>query len=475
MSSYLTIGSGLRSLLVTESTQALITPDDILSSWMAQNNDLYTFHSALNVLVPLNQRKAFVSALDRVPLVASRFENESMTLERLRLDGLRIPDSLRHSVAAASAEMKHLVGDLCFDTIDEFSSQQLDELVSHLSIKKLRATDTIHSPEHLVFVLSGSLVLSAPSSSKNQSAFSAGQTVSESLPLVAKSNSIIGLVSQKEIQKIKRDHELIERQRTIDFFSTNPPFSLIPRYRLNMILPFFAPHSIIQGRKLPSNSTDVLLVLRGRVRVHGTITLKGYLPGHQIVSEKPVELRVFRNIPLFDVQTGQLFGLTETTFGHHTRLLGTQAILSDVAVHPLEDGKLLSISKGDLTTVCSMLLDFNMGMFHIALAIKSLEEHALQKVLTVLDKDDFDRYSGQYLQDPIALARTFSDAVLNLPVMRELASVGRVTQEKEAAKADTYRKLNVSKDRLENNEPLKESWTKSPVRLATAKGRYFRS
>jgi CRP-like cAMP-binding protein len=227
------------------------------------------------------------------------------------------------------------------------------------------------------------------------------------------------------------------------------------------------------------------MVLRGVVRILGTVTFKGYLKGHQRTiegeeDEHKVGLRVFHNIPLLEFHPGQYFGLSETVYGKETRVLANNVCISNMQAVAISDGKCVSFNKENLLEILKKETELDMALFHASRAQRIFEADQIFQILYILDKDDFSRKSAQYLQQILDICVQFPKRLPELPVFKDLVALGQETQERESQEAKVSSRVELMKDKLRLagapvilEESRYRSWRESPARVANLTGTYF--
>ncbi|KAF4748208.1 hypothetical protein FOZ63_029877, partial [Perkinsus olseni] len=195
-------------------------------------------------------------------------------------------------------------------------------------------------------------------------------------------------------------------------------------------LPFFV---VMRGKEpvlieTPTNSPVVILVSLEMldcsmlaslsVRVHGTIAIHGKLAatwksdegegreGISFSSEDCVDsdavglgfvVRVFENIPLFELSQGMFYGQGEYLLGPQARQILSNVSLSNLAVEAVEDCQTLAMDRSHFDALCQYEAEFLESMRSVSQSLNALEKEHLLQIITLLDRADFDRKSSHYM------------------------------------------------------------------------------
>jgi CRP-like cAMP-binding protein len=477
-------------------------PEEIIRSWQSASPMTFEYTAKLSIASSsvnyetAERRRAHLDVDD----VIREFESNRSLLSSLGARNARQSDLSRHESESVYDAMTDLIVDqLGFEFFDQFSTSHVKDIVKIMEMRHVHEQEWVfhkgQAGDEFFLIFNGKVGVYIDESSLSPVAeLGPGKSFGEAALLnnaprnasiLTSTKCLFGVISRGPFTKAIMQQKLLEENRITDFLATRAPFCLIPSRRTWKYLPLMRHHRVQIGKPVFHEMPPLWMVLRGVVRILGTVTFQGYLNGHQRTieteeDERNVGLRVFHNVPLLEFHPGQYFGLSETVYGKETRVLANNVCVSNLKAVAISDGKCVSFSKDNLLEILKKETDLDLALFHSSRAQRIFEADSIFQILYILDKDDFGRKSAQYLQQILDVCVQFPKKLPELPVFKDLVALGHETQERESLEVKLSGRVELMKDTLRlagapviSEETRYKSWREAPARKANETGTYF--
>ncbi|EER16464.1 hypothetical protein Pmar_PMAR021062 [Perkinsus marinus ATCC 50983] len=254
--------------------------------------------------------------------------------------GGRVSRRMRREVEAIYNAVYEVAISMEFSFFERFSEKQVREMVKVLQIRRMREGEVVcHKGEvgnEFFLIFHGAVDIFPVPGEEPVATYVAGETFGELALLhdAPRAATVVNVASKQA-----HEHGAPDEVRVPIIRVTEPEATS---------LPFF-------------------VVMRGKVRVLGTIAIRGKLvttwrtggrgeDDDDVVD--PDAVRVFENIPLFELTQGLFYGQAEYLLGPRVRQVLPNVSLSNLLVESLEEGQTLAMGAADFGELCRVEVEF---------------------------------------------------------------------------------------------------------------------
>ncbi|KAF4660612.1 hypothetical protein FOL47_007072 [Perkinsus chesapeaki] len=199
--------------------------------------------------------------------------------------------------------------------------------------------------------------------------------------------------------------------------------------------PADAPVPLIHARP-EATPIPFFVVMRGKVMVHGTIAIHGRVAtkwqndGDESREEfsfgsfdtiDSEAVRVFENIPLFELSQGMFYGQGEMLLGPEVRQILPNVSVSNLSVVALTEGRTLSMDQPHFAALCHSEAEFFDGIMAITRSLSALEKQQMVQIVSLLDRPDFARKSAHYMLKIMSIVQNTGQLWASVPEFAEVA------------------------------------------------------